>query len=201
MPPHQERRVPPFGNPRIKALSAAPRGLSRPHTSFIGPVRQGIHHTPFTTTPNPQKGFGPSEEPSEHPDNTSSHKMITKRSTEPHDNNHAARRKITADHHHPTAAGPARVHYPVLKQPPHNQPPQTPRRKPGQPAGTQTPPTRTPVLGSRSGNPTARPIPPRTDRNHTSTPHNQPQGQPPGRRARTTTKPVADFTRISVERR
>ncbi len=40
------RRVPPFGNPRIKALSAAPRGLSRPHTSFIGTVCQGIHHTP-----------------------------------------------------------------------------------------------------------------------------------------------------------
>ena len=48
MPAHDGRRVPPFGNPRIKALLAAPRGLSQPHTSFIGTVCQGIHHTPFT---------------------------------------------------------------------------------------------------------------------------------------------------------
>ena len=50
VPAHDGWRVPPFGNPRIKALSAAPRGLSRPHTSFIGPVRQGIHHTPLPAT-------------------------------------------------------------------------------------------------------------------------------------------------------
>ncbi len=50
VPAHQHRRVPPFGNPRIKALSAAPRGLSRPHTSFIGTVCQGIHHTPLPAT-------------------------------------------------------------------------------------------------------------------------------------------------------
>ena len=48
VPAHDGRRVPPFGNPRIKALLAAPRGLSQPHTSFIGTVCQGIHHTPFT---------------------------------------------------------------------------------------------------------------------------------------------------------
>ena len=48
VPPHDGWWVPPFGNPRIKALLAAPRGLSQPHTSFIGTVCQGIHHTPFT---------------------------------------------------------------------------------------------------------------------------------------------------------
>ena len=37
---------------RIKALLAAPRGLSQPHTSFIGTVCQGIHHTPFTDNPH-----------------------------------------------------------------------------------------------------------------------------------------------------
>lgn len=47
VPAHNSRRVSPFGHPRIKALSAAPRGLSRPHTSFIGTVCQGIHHTPL----------------------------------------------------------------------------------------------------------------------------------------------------------
>ena len=33
---HDSSRVSPFGHPRIKALLAAPRGLSQPHTSFIG---------------------------------------------------------------------------------------------------------------------------------------------------------------------
>ena len=33
---HYSSRVSPFGNPRIKALLAAPRGLSQPYTSFIG---------------------------------------------------------------------------------------------------------------------------------------------------------------------
>ena len=46
VPAHDGRRVPPFGNPRIKALLAAPRGISQPQTSFIGTVCQGIHHTP-----------------------------------------------------------------------------------------------------------------------------------------------------------
>ena len=33
---HDSSRVSPFGHPRIKALLAAPRGLSQPHTSFFG---------------------------------------------------------------------------------------------------------------------------------------------------------------------
>jgi hypothetical protein len=47
--PHDGCRVPPFGHPRIKALSAAPRGLSRPDTSFIGSWYQGIHRAPLNT--------------------------------------------------------------------------------------------------------------------------------------------------------
>ena len=35
--------VVPFGNPRIKACYAAPRGLSQPATSFIASWHQGIH--------------------------------------------------------------------------------------------------------------------------------------------------------------
>ena len=61
VPTHDGWRVAPFGNPRINVLSATPRGLSRPHTSFIGTVCQGIHHTPFTTThdtPPPHKTEG-----------------------------------------------------------------------------------------------------------------------------------------------
>ena len=46
---HDDSRVPPFGHPRIKALSATPRGLSRPDTSFIGSWYQGIHRAPLNT--------------------------------------------------------------------------------------------------------------------------------------------------------
>ena len=41
------RWVSPFGYPRIKAWSAAPRGFSQPPTSFIGFRRQGIHRWLF----------------------------------------------------------------------------------------------------------------------------------------------------------
>ena len=52
VPTHDGCRVTPFRNPRIKASSAAPRGISLPATSFIGPVCQGIHHTPLQATPH-----------------------------------------------------------------------------------------------------------------------------------------------------
>jgi hypothetical protein len=50
--PHDGCRVSPFGHPRIKALSAAPRGFSQPDTSFIGARRQGIHRWHFVTWKN-----------------------------------------------------------------------------------------------------------------------------------------------------
>ena len=55
VPAHQGRWVPPFGDPRIKARSAAPRGISLPATSFIGPVCQGIHPTPLQATRKTKK--------------------------------------------------------------------------------------------------------------------------------------------------
>jgi hypothetical protein len=48
---HDSCRVSPFGNPRITARSAAPRGLSQPPTSFFGSWCQGIHRAPFLTWP------------------------------------------------------------------------------------------------------------------------------------------------------
>lgn len=48
---HDDCRVSPFGHPRITARLTAPRGLSRPPTSFIGSWCQGIHRAPFTTWP------------------------------------------------------------------------------------------------------------------------------------------------------
>jgi hypothetical protein len=50
--PHDGCRVSPFGYPRIKALSAAPRGFSQPDTSFIGAQRQGIHRWLFVAWKN-----------------------------------------------------------------------------------------------------------------------------------------------------
>jgi hypothetical protein len=46
---HHASRVPPFGHPRINARLTAPRGLSRPPTSFIGSWYQGIHRAPLHT--------------------------------------------------------------------------------------------------------------------------------------------------------
>ena len=46
---HDPCQVVPFGDPRIKASLAAPRGLSQPATSFIGFQRLGIHRVPFNT--------------------------------------------------------------------------------------------------------------------------------------------------------
>jgi hypothetical protein len=48
---HDSCRVSPFGNPRINAWSAAPRGLSQPPTSFFGSWCQGIHRAPLLTWP------------------------------------------------------------------------------------------------------------------------------------------------------
>jgi hypothetical protein len=50
--PHDRCRVSPFGDPRIEAWSAAPRGLSQPPTSFIGIRRLGIHRWPFVAWNN-----------------------------------------------------------------------------------------------------------------------------------------------------
>ena len=63
VPAHDDRRVPPFGNPRIKALLAAPRGISQPQTSFIGTVCQGIHHTPLQATRTTHPGTAGNRKP------------------------------------------------------------------------------------------------------------------------------------------
>ena len=52
VPPHDGWWVSPFGYPRIKAFSAAPRGFSQPDTSFIGSRCQGIHRWLFVTWKN-----------------------------------------------------------------------------------------------------------------------------------------------------
>lgn len=49
---HDPCRVFLFGDPRIEACLAAPRGLSQPATSFIGFQRLDIHRVPFATCRN-----------------------------------------------------------------------------------------------------------------------------------------------------
>ena len=115
VPAHDGRWVPPFGNPRIKALLAAPRGISQPQTSFIGPVCQGIHHTPLQATRTtrcawPQGSFLANSQTTNHHT-----KMITKRSKQTlkieFDSKSTARTK------NQKKLRLARVHYPVLKPP------------------------------------------------------------------------------------
>ena len=47
--PHDGRRVPPFGNPRITDWLPSPRGISQAPASFIGSWCQGIHRVPLLT--------------------------------------------------------------------------------------------------------------------------------------------------------
>ena len=114
VPAHDGRRVPPFGNPRIKALLAAPRGLSQPHTSFIGTVCQGIHHTPFTGNHTAAR-----DKASKHRTTdlrTNDHKTIrTKNKT-------STRRSSSEKTVNKKRIFLARVHSPVLKPPPRPEP-------------------------------------------------------------------------------
>ena len=111
VPTHDGRWVPPFGNPRIKALSAAPRGISQPQTSFIGPVCQGIHHTPLQAT-HTQHACAARFLQQIPRRQIITLKMITKRSkrTIEFDSKSTAKQRFK----NPCFA---RVHYPVLKPP------------------------------------------------------------------------------------
>ena len=142
VPAHDGRRVPPFGDPRIKAMLEAPLGLSHPQTSFIGTVCQGIHHTPSQAAQQqdhcPTRGF---------PDSKIARrqiitlKMITKRSkrTIEFDSKSTAKQRFKNSCF-------ARVHYPVLKPP----------RTPTGPGPRPTRPT-----ASRQGHPENRTHPKR----------------------------------------
>ena len=147
---HDGCRVTPFRNPRIKASSAAPRGISLPATSFIGPVCQGIHHTPLQATPhtgNPQ-------------DQTNTGRQIinTLRSQNDQTNNQTPNKGDPVEIHqykqtttsHPHRGGHAVRSRPLSSSqtttPHHTPPPGTPGKEPM--AGTRTP---TPTQGGRGG--------------------------------------------------
>ena len=118
--PHDGRRVPPFGNPRITARKPAPRGISQATASFIGPRCQGIHRTLIKT-------------------NNTQHNNNTRRTCDAH---HTGARRTTNQTKKQTNGRPAaqftiprppadaRVHYAVHNQPAHNPRPHPSRRGP-----------------------------------------------------------------------
>jgi hypothetical protein len=104
--PHHGCRVPPFGHPRINARLTAPRGLSRPPTSFIGSWYQGIHHAPLTTYTKPATRRAHHTQRSEHTKKPNT----LQTTTTPHPpRERGGTRADGCD---------ARIHYPVHKHPP-----------------------------------------------------------------------------------
>jgi hypothetical protein len=93
---HDDCRVSPFGHPRITARLTAPRGLSRPPTSFIGSWCQGIHRAPLKTWPQMLAStvqFSNNNQPPTTPDTQPEYTGTGNQETHTH-------------HHQPTAAHP-----------------------------------------------------------------------------------------------
>ena len=123
--PHNGRRVPPFGNPRITARKPAPRGISQATASFIGPRCQGIHRTLIKTN-NTQH-------------NTRRTRDAHQNRRAPHDEpNKKTNKRATAQHNHDTAAA-RRCSRPLCSsQPTRPQPPTPPKKDRGGPEGPDT---------------------------------------------------------------
>ena len=148
--PHNGRRVPPFGNPRITARQPAPRGISQATASFIGPRCQGIHRTLIKTN------------------NTQQHN--TRRTRDAH---HTGARRTTNQTRKQTNGRPAaqftiprppadaRVHYAVHNQPAHN--PRPPQKRQEEAQGARTPGRTAPEPDSMPRPPHPRP---RNERKH-----------------------------------
>ena len=145
--PHNGRRVPPFGNPRITARKPAPRGISQATASFIGPRCQGIHRTLIKT-------------------NNTQHN--TRRTRDAH---HTGARRTTNQTKKQTNGRPAaqftvprppadaRVHYAVHNQPAHN--PRPPQKRQEEAQGARTP-------GRTAPEPDSMPRPPHPPPPHTA---------------------------------
>ena len=145
--PHNGRRVPPFGNPRITARKPAPRGISQATASFIGPRCQGIHRTLIKTN------------------NTQQHN--TRRTRDAH---HTGARRTTNQTRKQTNGRPAaqftiprppadaRVHYAVHNQPAHNPRP-PPKKRQEEAQGARTPGRTAPEPDSMPRPPHPRPPP------------------------------------------
>ena len=136
----------------IKALLAAPRGISQPQTSFIGTVCQGIHHTPLQATRTTHPGTAGNRKPTAKTPLAT--QIITQMITQTikHQTPKSPAKSTAEDT--PKRASPARVHYPVLK-PPRTRTRASPHR--GRATGTHGTPATPNGAGWRSGNPKACP--------------------------------------------
>ena len=125
--PHNGRRVPPFGNPRITARKPAPRGISQATASFIGPRCQGIHRTLIKTN-NTQH-------------NTTHGARATRTRTGARRTTNQTKKQTNgrpaAQFTIPRPPADARVHYAVHNQPAHN--PRPPQKKTGEGPRARTP--------------------------------------------------------------
>ena len=177
--PHNGRRVPPFGNPRITARKPAPRGISQATASFIGPRCQGIHRTLIKTNntqhntrhnaarqtaarPRRTNGARPRRSPRHCGAPTARTRTGARRTT--NQTRKQTNGRPAAQFTIPRPPADARVHYAVHNQPAHNpQPPQ----------------------GGEAGGPDTRAHRPRT-RQHATPPHPRPamSGSRRGGRAR-----------------
>ena len=141
--PHNGRRVPPFGNPRITARKPAPRGISQATASFIGPRCQGIHRTLIktnntqnNTTHGTQRARPPRDHDAPtapgHDDHraTAAHARRAPHRRAPHDEpNKKTNKRATSSTIHDTAAA-RRCSRPLCSsQPTRPQPPTPPSRR------------------------------------------------------------------------
>ena len=149
--PHNGRRVPPFGNPRITARKPAPRGISQATASFIGPRCQGIHRTLIKTNntqhntrhaarqtaarPRRTNGARPRRSPRHCGAPTARTRTGARRTT--NQTKKQTNGRPAAQFTIPRPPADARVHYAVHNQPAHN--PRPPQKKTGEgPRGPDT---------------------------------------------------------------
>ena len=160
--PHNGRRVPPFGNPRITARKPAPRGISQATASFIGPRCQGIHRTLIKTN-NTQHNNNTRHAACDDHDDRRATAAHARRAPQPA---RAARRtkqenKQTGDqqHNHDTAAA-RRCSRPLCSsQPTRPQPPTPPEQEGPKGPGHQGAPPQNPTACHAPPHP-----PPRNER-------------------------------------
>ena len=167
--PHNGRRVPPFGNPRITARQPAPRGISQATASFIGPRCQGIHRTLIKT-------------------NNTQHNNNTRRTRDAH---HTGARRTTNQTKkqtngrphstiHDTAAA-RRCSRPLCSSQPTRPQPPTPPKRQEEAQGARTPGRTAPEPDSMPRPPHPRP---RNERKHERGSGGRTPGPAPRRRTR-----------------
>ena len=174
--PHNGRRVPPFGNPRITARKPAPRGISQATASFIGPRCQGIHRTLIktnntqhnTTHDTTQRARPPHDHDAPtapgHDDHrtTAAHARRAPHRRAPHDEpNKKTNKRATSSTIHDTAAA-RRCSRPLCSSQPTRPQPPTPPKRQEEAQGARTPGRTAPEPDSMPRPPHP---PPRNERN------------------------------------